>query len=195
MDKLGARNVGSVHGRFQPFHNDHLRYTLAASERVDYLLVGLTQPDIGNLHWTPGAMHRDNLVDNPLTYFERLVIIEEALVDAGLSRDHFSIVPFPIETPHKLPYFVDLGVPAYTTICEEWNRQKISMLEDVGYAVHVLWESKEKSVNGSEIRRQIAAGSREWIEAVPSATVRAIDEWNISERLARLGEEGLGAYE
>ena len=75
--KLSTRKTGSVHGRFQPFHNDHLRYTLAASEKVDYLLVGLTQPDIGNLHWTPGAMHRDNLVDNPLTFFERLVIIEE----------------------------------------------------------------------------------------------------------------------
>ena len=69
------------------------------------------------------------------------------------------------------------------------------MLEDVGYSVRVLWESNEKLINGSGIRRQIALGSREWTEVVPSATVRAIDDWNISERIARLGEEGLGAYE
>ena len=40
MDKLGA-----VCGRFQIFHLDHLRYVLAAKERCEHLIVGITSPD------------------------------------------------------------------------------------------------------------------------------------------------------
>ncbi len=35
---------GVVHGRFQPFHLDHLKYALAGLTHCDYLFVGITNP-------------------------------------------------------------------------------------------------------------------------------------------------------
>ncbi len=32
-------------GKFQPFHNDHLKYVLAAFEYGDHVVVGITNPD------------------------------------------------------------------------------------------------------------------------------------------------------
>jgi cytidyltransferase-like protein len=36
---------GMVHGRFQPFHYEHLQYTPAALACCDHLIVGITHPD------------------------------------------------------------------------------------------------------------------------------------------------------
>lgn len=36
---------GMIHGRFQPFHNGHLEYALAALSRCSHLIVGITNPD------------------------------------------------------------------------------------------------------------------------------------------------------
>ncbi|MGI9571569.1 MAG: nicotinate-nucleotide adenylyltransferase, partial [Desulfobulbia bacterium] len=36
---------GMVHGRFQPFHLEHLRYFRLAWERSENVLVGITNPD------------------------------------------------------------------------------------------------------------------------------------------------------
>jgi len=38
--------TGSIHGRFQPFHNEHLDYVLRALDRCDFLWIGITQYDI-----------------------------------------------------------------------------------------------------------------------------------------------------
>ncbi len=41
---------GMIHGRFQPFHNGHLEYLLAALERCETLIIGITTD-----HATPSA--------------------------------------------------------------------------------------------------------------------------------------------
>src|SRR5437588_305320 len=97
--------VGSVHGRFQPLHNGHMEYILAAAAQIDFLYVGLTQPDIRRLEDTPVSSHRASRYSNPLTYFERRGLIIQALIDAGISRSKFDVIPFPIEVPAELPDF------------------------------------------------------------------------------------------
>ena len=37
---------GSVHGRFQPPHNGHLEYILAAKVQVKFLWIGIARYDI-----------------------------------------------------------------------------------------------------------------------------------------------------
>src|SRR5437763_1227629 len=123
---------GSVHGRFQILHNEHLEYILGAKERCRYLWIGLTQFDIRNLAPSP-ALHRQMAVNNPLTFAERVEMITDALVMSGIDRDEFGFVPFPIENWQRLPDFLPLAVPCFTTICDEWNEEKIRRLEGIGY--------------------------------------------------------------
>jgi cytidyltransferase-like protein len=174
---------GSVHGRFQPFHNGHVNYLLEAKSRCEYIWIGITQYDIRALQSTPAADHRVERENNPLTYFERLQIIAESLIDIGITKNDFGFVPFPIENPTRLPDFLPITIPCFTTVCEEWNRHKIRLLEAQGYEVIVLWEKEYKEVNGLEIRHQIRTGQHGWQSLVPPATIRAVERYKVRDRL------------
>lgn len=177
--------IGCVHGRFQPFHNAHLDYVLAAKRECSYLLVGITKYDLEPIHMNPLGMHREQSASNPLSYYERTVLMREALKDAGVV-DGYEFVPFPIETPSALPQFVPKNVLCYTTICEEWNRQKIKVLESAGYVVKVLWEKEPKVISARAIRAGILEGAQEWRKQVPPATERAVARLNLQSRLLDL---------
>jgi nicotinamide mononucleotide adenylyltransferase len=183
-------NAGSVHGRFQPFHNEHLEYVSSASRLCDYLWIGITKYDITLTDSNPLGRHRERPESNPLTFFERINIIREALIESGTDELRFGFVPFPIETPQRLQNFLPLSVPCYTTICEEWNREKISLLRGIGYEVTVLYEKSQKVVSGQVIRQDIAAGGDRWRGMVPKATERAVERLDLRTRLVNLLRSG-----
>lgn len=177
---------GSVHGRFQPFHNEHLEYVLRAYRRCGFLWVGITKYDL-DTETSPLGREREKPANNPLTYSERITIITAALRDEGISPDTFAFVPFPIEHPQKLKQFISPSVTCFTTICEKWNLEKIEVLKKEGYSVEVLWE-REKKVTGSFIREQILKGNSVWKELVPAATVKAVERLDLHNRLTMLSE-------
>jgi nicotinamide mononucleotide adenylyltransferase len=178
--------VGSVHGRFQPLHNAHLEYILAAKGLCSYLWIGITKYDTASEHLNPLGRHRERPEANPLTYFERIQLINAVLIDSGIRPTEFGFIPFPIETPSALPLFLPTTVTCYTTICEEWNREKIRVLEAQGYPVVVLWERTPKVISGSDIREAIARGENGWHSLVPTGTVRAVSELGLRDRLKNL---------
>jgi nicotinamide mononucleotide adenylyltransferase len=182
--------VGSVHGRFQPFHNDHLEYVREAKSRCEFLWVGITKYDITPIEGSPLARARERPDHNPLTYFERITIIAEALIDTGISRESFAFVPFPIEAPRRLPAFMPTDIPCFTTIREEWNKEKIRVLTACGYQVIVLWERPEKLITGGAIRNDIVARGTYWRTVVPPATAKAVERLNLRERLTQLRQAG-----
>ncbi len=175
---------GSIHGRFQPFHNGHLEYALAAAERCSFLWVGVAQPSIANLR--PGRTqpkHRYLVADNPLTYAERVAVITGALSGAGFDLEKVRIVPFPIEHPTKLNDYIPTSVVAFTTIYDDWNRTKIGVLRREGYLVEVLYEREIKGCSGGEIRRMIRAGDNQWRALVPEGATRVLDELGLVDRI------------
>src|SRR5260370_2605555 len=105
--------VGCVHGRFQPFHNDHLEYVLAAKDRCEFLWIGITKYDVTPAELSPLARHRERPENNPLTYFERINVIADALLESHVERRTFGFVPFPIETPQRLPAFMPISIPCF----------------------------------------------------------------------------------
>ena len=180
--------AGSIHGRFQPFHNGHLEYALAAALRCSILWVGVTQPTITDLR--PGhtqPTHRYLVADNPLTYEERVAVISGALAGAAVELERVRIVPFPIEHPSKLSGYIPTSVVAFTTIYDDWNRTKIGLLEREGYQVEVLYERIVKECSGGEIRRLIRAGDDHWRTLVPKGAVRILEESGLIERIRATG--------
>jgi nicotinamide-nucleotide adenylyltransferase len=175
---------GSAHGRFQPFHNEHLEYVTKAHRSCKFLWIGITKYDIDS-EVSPLGRDREKPENNPLTYFERISIIADALNDLCIQRNSFAFIPFPIEHPQKLKQFLSTSVLCFTTICESWNREKIGVLKNEGYAVKVLWE-REKKVTGQTIREQIVKGDPQWKRNVPPATARAMERLDIAARLRHL---------
>src|SRR6266566_4336317 len=178
--------VASAHGRFQPLHNEHLEYLLAAKKNCEFLWIGITMPDITPLHLNPLGRYRERPDANPLTYFERTQIIREALCESGIHPLAFNFVPFPIESPGSLQNYLPLEVPCLTTVCETWNREKIVVLEKLGYRVLVLFERENKQITGLDIRNRIIDEDSSWQAMVPPATARGIIKLDLRSRLLRL---------
>ena len=60
---------------------------------------------------------------NPLTYFERLEMIRDTLLDFKVPREDFEIVPFPVENPEFLLQYVPEEAVCFMGICDEKTRK------------------------------------------------------------------------
>lgn len=192
------KKIGVVHGKFQPFHLDHLKYALAANERCDHLIVGITNPDPSLTDKDPTDPNRSLRSSNPLSYYQRFLIIRETLLQAGIPYCSFDIVPFPVCKPSLIQYYVPAGATFFITIYDDWGYRKRDMLSAQGLQVSVLWERAlaEKGISASEIRRNIAMG-KPWEHLVPPVAVKVMldNQMDIAIRQAstldgELGEVG-----
>jgi nicotinamide-nucleotide adenylyltransferase len=178
--------TGVVHGRFQVFHLDHLKYVLAAGQRCRHLVIGITNPDPTLTKNDAADPGRSSLEANPLTYFERYSIIRAVLFETGLDHAQFSIVPFPINFPDLYHFYVPLDARFYLTIYDDWGKRKLNMFQSLGLSVEVLWVKSpvEKGISAKEVRRRIAEGEA-WEHLVPPAAASMIKRMGIVARLYR----------
>jgi nicotinamide mononucleotide adenylyltransferase len=176
--------IGVAHGRFQLFHVDHLKYVLAAKERCRHLVVGITNPDPTLTKFDPADPHRSAEVDNPLTFYERYVMIRETLLDQGLEFREFSVVPLPINFPELYRYYVPMDATFFLTIYDEWGERKLHLLESLGLKVEILWRkpSSEKGLTATAIRRLMGSG-QPWEHLVPAAVALLVRKMGLLEQL------------
>ncbi len=182
--------IGVIHGRFQVLHHDHLKYLLAGKARCRHLVVGVTNPDPSLSREDSADPHRSERRANPLTYYERHVMIRAALNEAGIPLEDFTIVPFPVNLPELYGHYVPLDAVFYLTIYDDWGRRKLDFFQKVGLRTEVLWVKtpETKGLSASDIRRLMAEG-KPWETMVPSSIAALLKEWKIAERIRRLADE------
>ena len=182
--------TGFIHGRFQVLHNDHLTYLLAGKKECQRLVVGITNPDPSLTKQDDADVSRSDQAANPLTYYERFLMVQAALVEAGLDREEFIIVPFPVNFPELYRYYIPPEATFFLTIYDEWGEKKLSMFESFGLKTKILWRRSqaEKGLTSSEVRQKIVEG-KPWQDMVPPSVGRLIVEWNLSDRLQRINQE------
>lgn len=176
--------IGVVHGRFQPFHNHHLRYCEAALQHCDHLIVGITNPDSTLTAADTADPHRSLEASNPLTYYERLVVIREGLEGSGINHKKFDIVPFPINFPQLLKQYAPVNATYYVTIYDAWGHRKAQVLGDIGLSVEILWEwdPADKGITGSDLRHRITEGLP-WEHLVPSCSATVLRSMGLIEKI------------
>lgn len=162
-----------IHGRFQPFHLGHLEYMKAALQRCDTLIVAITNPDPSAIREEELAQHRHTDEANPYTFFQRLMMIRETLLDEGVDLRQVMIVPFPINFPERWHYYLPPEVLQFIRIFSPWERQKAERFRELGFQVEVLHPGSAKSIEGSEARRLIQQGGP-WRALVPPGVARVI---------------------
>ncbi len=182
--------IGSVHGRFQPLHLEHLDYLLEAKLRCDFLYIGLTAFDVRTIHAPVEAPHRKLITSNPLTYFERTRMIHDTLVEANIPTSTFTFTPFPIDNPDQLHCFLPTSATCFTTICDEWSRRKIALLLEAGYPVVIVRERQPTRLQAGVIRNLLRQGDDAWMAMVPAAVARHLRSLQIGDRLASLEMDG-----
>ena len=84
-----SEHNGIVLGRFQPLHLGHVEYMQAAKDRCDRLFVGITNPDAESGIYTSADPRRSLTENNPYTYRERMLMIEDALLGRGWAASDF----------------------------------------------------------------------------------------------------------
>ncbi|MHA1235111.1 MAG: adenylyltransferase/cytidyltransferase family protein [Promethearchaeota archaeon] len=189
QDKGTRFETGVIHGRFQILHNDHVKFLLAGKKLCDHLIVGITNPDPSLTKDHDSNPHRSTIIANPMTYYERYVMARETLLENDLELSEFSIVPFPINVPELLKYYVPLDAVFFLSIYDSWGRQKKEYLESLGLKVQVLWEVplEEKGLSGSDIRSSMLKGEP-WEYFLPAAVVKLVKKWDILTRLSELNK-------
>ena len=175
---------GVACGRFQPFHLGHLEYVLAAKKQCDFLWVGIPNPEPSLTKRDPADPHRSLPTSNPFTYHERFLMIRESLLEAGVPRKQFDIVPFPINFPERIPWYAPKHAKYFVTVYDDWGRKRVSLLQSAGLDVCVLWERTpdSKVTTGGEIRSMMQKKQR-WQSKVPKAVAKTFRESGADERI------------
>jgi hypothetical protein len=135
--------------------------------------VGIANPDPSLTREHEANKARANPASNPFTYFERQAMIKAALISEGLSFTEFELVPFPINYPAYIPYYVPTTAIYYITIYDEWGYAKKKTLEVLGLKVEVLAEGPPtlKLAEGTIIRNIIRENGL-WEKFVPQAVAQ-----------------------
>ncbi len=179
--------TGVIHGRFQVLHNDHLAYLLAGMKLCRHLVVGITNPDPLLTRDEDADPKRSDPAANPLTYFERYLMVRAVLEGAGIEQSRLSVVPFPVNIPGLYRYYVPLDALFFLSIYDEWGKRKLEYFRSLGLRTHILRDvaAEQKGQSATEIRRRMASGEP-WEDLVPPATAELMKKWDIPGRLGKM---------
>ncbi|HKR12811.1 MAG TPA: adenylyltransferase/cytidyltransferase family protein [Pyrinomonadaceae bacterium] len=177
-----------IHGRFQPLHLGHMEYLLAGAALCENLVIGITSADPWQVGEENSDVNRGKPESNPCTYYERYLMIEGAMTDAGVARDAIRIVPFPHSYPERLRYYAPTDALYLLSIYDSWGETKLDRFRKLGLRIHELWRRTEKLTSGSRIRELIQTDG-DWQRWVPPATARVICEFGIDERIRLAGRD------
>lgn len=180
--------VGVIHGRFQPLHNGHMEdYVLPAIERCEHLITGIANPDPMLTARHPANPRRAEPTSNPFTYYERTAMLRSTLLQQGVEEKRFTIVPFPINRPELLRYYVPFEATFYLTIYDDWGRYKKELLESQGLRVEVFFVRPQTGLSMSATRvRELMAAGGDWKPLVPEPVAEYIVQNHLDESLQRL---------
>ena len=176
--------IGVIHGRFQMLHLGHMEYLLAGKERCARLIIGISNPDATVTRFSSASPHRSQQSANPLTYFERYEMIRGSLLESGVPREEFDIVPFPVNCPELIFNYVPRDAKFYMTLYDQWSLEKKAMLDGLGCAVEVMWRrtDADRLTSGTEVRERIRSG-QPWAHLVPPFVYRYMTQQGIEGRL------------
>lgn len=181
--------TGVIFGRYQIFHLKHMEGVLAAKMRCNKLYIGITHPDIV-AYASMSSLDVNGVTkrDNPLTYFERMEMIQGALRDFGVKRKEFEIIPFPISQPDLIPQYAPKDATYFMSLCTPWDEEKYRILQNLGLKTEVLWrrERDEKGINGTMVREMIRHNDPEWKQQVPRSVADYIMDHGIDMRIREL---------
>ena len=181
---------GVIHGRFQVLHLKHMEYLLAAKMKCQRLYIGISNPDASFIEETEIDLHRSKASANPFTYIERYEMIHDAMLEFGVPRSEFEIIPFPINMPELILQYAPKDATYFMSISDAWGEEKLKILESLDVKVDVMWRkpTEEKGTSSSEVR-ELMVKSKEWEALVPKSVYNYIMDHKLDRRIRKIVKE------
>ena len=161
-------------GRFQPFHNGHLKVISEISKEADELVIGI------------GSAQLSHTPENPFTAGERIMMISRSLEDLDL---YYYVIP--INDIYRNAIWVshvESMTPPFSQVYS--NNPLVSRLfSEAGYELKHSPMYNRVAYSGTEIRRRMLSGE-DWQQLVPQAVVKVVEEVKGIERLKQVSMKG-----
>lgn len=164
---------GILIGRMQPVHKGHMQVINKILEEVDEIIIGI------------GSAQISHELKDPFTAGERIVMISQALADAGVDPSRYYIIPMQdINFNAIWASHVKMLTPPFSVVYSG-NPLVKQLFSEEGYEVRQPPLYDRLHLSGTEVRRRIIAGEN-WQELVPNATAEVIEEIKGIERIKNL---------
>ena len=164
---------GILIGRMQPVHNGHMQVINKILEEVDEIIIGI------------GSAQLSHELKDPFTAGERIVMMSQALADAGVNPSRYYIIPMQdINFNAIWPAHVKMLTPPFS-IVYSGNPLVKQLFSEEGYEVKQPPLYDRLHLSGTEVRRRIIEDEN-WQELVPDATAEVISEIQGIERIKNL---------
>ncbi len=163
---MGARAL--FLGRFQPLHKGHMSVIEDITSEVARLLIVV------------GSSQYSHSFENPFTAGERVWMIEESLVEAGLEA---TIIPVPdIHRNSLWVSHVETFVPPFD-VCYMNNPLPTRLFREAGYEVRSFDLVERDRYEATRVRNRMVRDDGCWKELVPDAVARVIETVDGVQRL------------
>jgi len=158
-------------GRFQPFHNGHLKVIKNASKKYKKIIVGI------------GSSQYSHTKENPFTAEERRLMIEKSLDNIGVKNYQIILIP----DIHNPPKWVDhiLSIFSDFDVVISNNSLTKSLFSEKGYIVKETKLYEKNEYSGKEIRKRII-NDEQWKNLVPHEVYNIIIDINGVKRFKNL---------
>ena len=164
---------GILIGRMQPVHNGHMQVISKILEEVDEIIIGI------------GSAQLSHELKDPFTAGERIVMISQALADAGVDSSRYYIIPMQdINFNAIWVSHVKMLTPPFS-IVYSGNPLVKQLFSEEGFEVRQPPLYDRIHLSGTEVRKRILEDD-DWQELVPKATADVIAEINGIERIKNL---------
>ncbi len=168
--------TGLYIGRFQPVHKGHILSIKSILEQVDDLAVVV------------GSALNSYSLENPFTAGERIKMLRDAFVEAGIPLSRVIILAVPDTLP---PNYHSIYVSQVETYCPRFdvvfthNPLVKTLFQKAGYDVREHETFDRDRYCGTTIRERMLNG-KDWKELVPPSVARYIEELDGVGRLKQL---------
>ncbi len=176
-----------VHGRFQPFHLEHLAYCRLALAHADTLVVGITNFDPALTQVESANPRRHEAAANPFSYWERTLMIRDALLEDGVPASRFTLLALPIHHPERWSHYVPTDPASCVHVLRvfsAWEEEKAQRLAACGLRLEAI-RGQAKLISATEVRARLAEDDG-WEALVPGAVRHWLVRLNAIERLRSL---------
>jgi len=162
-------------GRFQPFHNGHLKAVKGILRKVDELVIVV------------GSSQYSHKMNNPFTSGERITMIRRALEEEGIQPSRYWIVPVPDTHVHMIWVSQVVGyTPKFDVVYTNEPLTRRLFVER-GFKVEPVPFHEREVYSATEIRKRMM-DRENWEELVPKGVAQVINEIGGVERLRDLAK-------